>query len=99
MTLTTRKSVQNPEVAAHKMEGIKIEIEDGTYQTISRPAVSAVPAGPGSVEGDRHSMPPPGPQRTAPRHPGPVSNIFDSPILLPMMPVSINSSPGRLLNC
>lgn len=81
------------------MEVIKIEIEDGTDQTISRPAVSAVPAEPGTVEGDRHSMPPPGPQRGGPRHPGPVSNIFDSPILLPMMPVSINCLPSRPWTC
>lgn len=78
------------------MECLKIETQHTGTEPQAQRHIAAPPVEADEAEGDHQNLPPQVPMRLPARLPGPFTNIFDSPVLLPMMPVSSTLPPSFL---
>jgi hypothetical protein len=71
------------------MEGVQVETQPRLQEAGTEVPVASASGVPAPGEGDHPGpMPPGAATRPASRHTAPFANIFDSPVLLPMLSVS-----------
>lgn len=71
------------------MEGVQVDPQPPPSEADGQQAPAAPPAAPSPENGDHNAnMGPQAQPRPPPRHPAAFANIFDSPVLLPMLTVS-----------
>lgn len=70
------------------MEGVQVETQPQLQEPGREVPVASASAVPAPGGGDHAGLMAPGAARPAARHAAPFANIFDSPVLLPMLSVS-----------
>jgi hypothetical protein len=75
------------------MEGVQVEPQPQLQEPGPEVPVASASAVPSSGEGDHAEPMASGAARVAARHTAPFANIFDSPVLLPMLNVSFHNNP------